>query len=535
VQDLGEWDYIVVGSGSAGAVVAARLSEDPRTRVLLLEAGGRDLYPWIHVPAGYFKTMHNPRVDWCFVTEPNPELNSRTMRWPRGKVLGGTSSLNGLVYARGQREDFDGWAEAGCPGWAYDDLLPVFRKSESNERGESELHGGSGPLGVSDIRYRPELVSAWIDAAEANGIPRNDDFNGATQEGAGWFQTTSRNGFRCSTAVSYLRPARRRDNLHIETQAHAERVLFEGTHATGVRWRGRGNRPATARARREIIVAAGAIGSPHLLELSGIGRPEVIKGLGLDVVAASPEMGENLQDHLQVRNAFATNVKTLNDTYHSFLGRMGTALQWAVKREGPMTMSAGLVGIFARAVPGANRPDTQFHVLGFSTQQPGELDRFSGFTASTCQLRPDSRGWLKPRSADIAAHPVIQPNYLTTQSDVTTMIAGVRLARKLAAHPAVARFITHQIAPEPQLQTDEDILAWVRETATTIFHPVGTCRMGSDDRAVVDPRLRVSGVRGLRVADGSIMPTLVSANTNAACIMIGEKAAEMIREDAAAA
>jgi len=532
MKDLGTFDYIVVGSGSAGAVVAARLSEDARHRVLLLEAGGRDTYPWIHIPAGYFKTMHNPRVDWCFVTEPVPGLNGRAIRWPRGKVLGGTSAINGLVYARGQREDFDGWAEAGCPGWSHDDLLPLFRRAEGNERGDSDLHGGSGPLGVSDIRYRPDLVAAWIDAAEGCGIPRNDDFNGREQEGAGWFQTTSRNGFRSSTAVAYLKPARKRPNLRIETHAHAERILFEGTRAVGVRWRGKAG-PGTARAGREIVVAAGAIGSPHLLELSGIGRPEVIKGLGLEMVAASPEMGENLQDHLQARNAFEVNVPTLNDTYHSFFGRMGTALQWALTRQGPMTMSAGLVGIFARAVPGANRPDTQFHVLGFSTQQPGVLDDFSGLTASTCQLRPESRGSIRPKSADIAEHPAIQPNYLDARADQVAMVAGVKLARKLAQHPAVARYIVRQVAPEPTVASDEDILAWVRETATTIFHPVGTCRMGNDAGSVVDPQLRVRGVTGLRVADGSIMPTLVSANTNAACVVIGEKAADLIRAGAA--
>ncbi len=526
------YDYIVIGAGSAGCVLANRLSADPGRRVLLLEAGPRDSYIWIHIPVGYFKTMHNPRTDWCLTTEPDPGLDGRSLAWPRGKVLGGSSSINGLLYIRGQAADYDQWRQLGCTGWSYDDVLPIFRASEDQQRGADAFHGTGGPLSVSDMRVRRDVCDAYIAGAEELGIPRNDDFNGATQEGAGYFQLTARNGRRCSAAVAYLRPAQSRPNLEIVTGAVVRRIVIEERRAVGVEY-AQGGETRIARAAGEVILSAGAIASPHLLELSGIGRPETIQSLGLPVLHTLPGVGENLQDHLQARAVYRSTRPTLNDEVNHPIRKLRIGLEYIFFRRGPMSMGASQACIFARTNASLDQPDVQFHIQPLSSDKPGEgLHRYSAFTASVCQLRPESRGRIVPRSPDPSAPPAIHPNYLATRTDQQTLVEGMKLSRRLAETRALGPFIAEELDPGPGVRTDEELLAHARRTATTIYHPVGTCKMGIDARAVVDPRLRVHGIERLRVADASIMPTLVSGNTNAPAIMIGEKAAAMVLEDA---
>ncbi|MCK6451961.1 MAG: choline dehydrogenase [Alphaproteobacteria bacterium] len=529
------YDYIVVGAGSAGCVLANRLSADPGTRVLLLEAGGRDWYPWIHIPVGYFKTMHNPMTDWCFKTEPDPGLNGRSIAWPRGKVLGGCSAINGLLYVRGQKQDYDHWRQLGNAGWSWEDVLPYFMRSEDQERGADAVHGVGGELAVSNMRVRRDVCDAYIRAAAELGIPARDDFNGEEQEGAGYFQLTARNGLRCSTATAFLKPVRRRPNLRIVTRALAERVRLDGRRATGIDYAVAG-RKASAAARREVILAAGAISSPHLLELSGIGRAPVLQRLGIPVAHALPGVGENLQDHLQARAIYRSTVPTLNDEVNAWWRKLRIGIEYMLHRTGPMSMGASQLAIFARTRREVETPDVQFHIQPLSADHPGlGLHRFSAFTASVCQLRPESRGRILPRSPDPAAHPAIHPNYLATPGDEQTLLAGMRLSRRLAATAALRPYIAEEIRPGPDARTDAQLLDDARNTGATIYHPVGTCKMGSDPMAVVDARLRVHGIRGLRVVDASIMPTLTSGNTNAPVIMIAEKAADMIRADAGAA
>lgn len=530
--DGAEFDYVIIGAGSAGCVLANRLSADPSRRVLLIEAGPPDSYVWIHIPVGYFKTMHNPRTDWCMLTEPDPGLNGRRLQWPRGRVLGGSSSINGLLYIRGQPEDYDQWRQLGCTGWSYDDVLPFFRRSEDQERGESEFHGTGGPLAVSNMRVRRDVCDAYIDAAEEIGIPRNDDFNGAAQEGAGYFQLTARNGRRCSAAVGYLNPAKRRPNLRIVTGALVHRILVEGGRASGVELSADG---ATQRVRAagEVLLSAGALNSPHLLELSGIGRGEVLQDIGVPVVRELPGVGENLQDHLQARSVYKCNRPTLNDEVNHPVRKVMIGLEYMLRRRGPMSMGASQVCIFARTHPSKATPDVQFHIQPLSADKPGDgLHHYSAFTASVCQLRPESRGRLVPRSPDPRETVAIYPNYLATLTDQQTIVDGMKLARRLAATRALSPFIVEELMPGLLVHTDEELLENARDTATTIYHPVGTCKMGTDPGAVVDARLRVRGIQGLRVVDASVMPTLVSGNTNAPAIMIGEKAASMILEDA---
>jgi len=520
------FDYVVVGAGSAGCVLANRLSEDGRHTVLLLEAGPRDTYPWIHIPIGYAKTMFHPVVNWCFYTEPEPTMNGRKVYWPRGRTLGGSSAINGLISIRGQREDYDAWAAAGNDGWSFADVMPWFRRLEHNVRGASEYHGADGPLWASDIGAPHPLVEAMIAGAGELGIARNDDFNGARQEGAGYYQLATRRGRRCSTAVAYLRPADGRQNLRIETGAHATRILLEERRATGIAYR-QGGEERTATARREVILAAGALQSPQLLQLSGVGPPALLQALGIPVRHALAGVGENLQDHLQARVIFrCTQPITTNDALRTLGGKLKIGLDYVFRRSGPMAVGINQGGIFARAMPDAKRPDVQFHFATLSSDMAGSpVHEFSGFTMSVCQLRPTSRGTVRIRSTDPLAPPAMQPNYLSTPEDRATIVAGIRLARRLAATRAMAPFVAGEYRPGAEAVRDDELLEFAKNTGGTIFHPSGTTRMGTKDdpMAVVDAELRVHGVRGLRVVDCGIMPTLVSGNTNVPVVMIAEK------------
>lgn len=529
-----EFDYIVVGAGSAGCVLAARLSEDPAARVLLLEAGPRDRSPWIHLPIGYGKTMWSRKYNWCFHTDSDPNMNGRRIYWPRGKTLGGSSSINGLIYIRGQREDYDHWAALGNTGWGYADVLPYFIKSERNERGAVPHHGSDGPLGVSDIGARHELIEAFIDGAAQNGVPRTDDFNGPSQEGAGYYQLTTWKGWRCSTAKAYLQPALRRPNLSVLTDAQASGLLLDGKRAVGVRFR-HGGVLREARCRREVLLAAGAIQSPQLLQLSGIGPAALLQRHGIPVIHDAPGVGENLQDHLQIRLTYeCTKPISTNDQLKSWVGQARLGLQWLLFRTGPLAVGINQGGCFMRALPGeARTPDIQFHVSTLSADMAGgKVHPFSGFTMSICQLRPESRGHIRIRSADPFEPPEMQPNYLSTDLDRRTTVAGVKAARAIAAAPAMRPYVKREVKPGPDAGDDEALLEFCRDNGATIFHPSGTCRMGVDDAAVLDPRLRVRGIGGLRVVDCSAMPTLVSGNTNAPVVMMAEKAVDLIREDA---
>ncbi|WP_210093410.1 GMC family oxidoreductase N-terminal domain-containing protein [Ruegeria sp. HKCCSP346] len=526
-----EVDYAVVGAGSSGCVIANRLSADPNTTVALLEAGGRDTNPWIHIPVGYFKTMHNPSVDWCYRTEPDPGLNGRSIDWPRGKVLGGSSSLNGLLYVRGQKEDYDRWRQMGNVGWGWDDVLPLFIRSEDQERGEDPYHGVGGPLSVSNMRIQRPICDAWVAAAQAAGYPFNPDYNGADQEGVGYFQLTTRNGRRCSSAVAYLKPIRNRQNLNIITNALVTRITLDGKQATGLVYRDRAGNEKTLNVRREIILSGGAINSPQILMLSGIGDPDHLKKNGIDPVHALPNVGKRLQDHLQARLVFKCNEPTLNDEVRSLINQARIALKYALFRAGPMTMAASLATGFMKTRPDVETPDIQFHVQPWSADSPGEgVHPFSAFTMSVCQLRPESRGELHLNGPDPSQHVKIIPNYLSTETDCRTIVDGVNIARRIAQHNPLASKISEEFRPTSQLSTDdyEGTLDWVRSNSVSIYHPTGTCAMGTNETAVVDPALKVHGIGNLRVADCSIMPEIVSGNTNAPAIMIGEKASDLL-------
>jgi choline dehydrogenase len=528
------YDYVIVGAGSAGCVLANRITASGRYTVLLLEAGPRDINPWIHVPLGYGKLFKDGRVNWLYQTEPEPELYGRRISQPRGKVLGGSSSINGLVYMRGQREDFDDWRDRGNLGWGFDDLLPYFVRSEHHVLGAGPFHGQGGPLCVSAQSEPHPLCDAFIAASEACGYPRNDDFNGATQDGVGYYHTTSRNGIRCSAAAAYLKPARRRPNLKIATHAMVESITFDGTLATGVKWH-RDGLPQMATARREVLICAGAINSPQLLELSGVGSGALLQDHGIRVVHDLPGVGENLQDHLQVRVVFkCTRGITLNDDMASLRRRIGIGLRYLLQRKGPLTVSAGYAGAFVRALPDASRPDVQVHFITFSTTTMGDaLHDYSGFTASACQLRPKSRGSVHIRSKYPADPPAIRLNYLSEETDRRVTVAGLQALRRVAQQEPIRSLIAGEMEPGPQVQSYESILDYCRQRAVSIYHPTCSVRMGNDPAAVVDARLRVRGLEHLRVVDGSVMPTVPSGNTNAAIIAIAERASDLILEDAA--
>ncbi len=528
----GNFDYVIVGAGSAGCVLANRLSEDPGMRVLLLEAGGRDVNPWIHIPVGYFKTMHNPKTDWCYLTEPDEGIAGRQLQWPRGKVLGGSSSLNGLLYVRGQRQDYERWVELGNKGWSYKDVLPYFKKSEDQERGADEYHGVGGPLKVSDLRLRRPIADYFIQAATEIGIPRNDDCNGAIQEGVGYFQQTAHKGFRWSTAKGFLRPAKNRANLRVQIRAQITRVLFEDRKAVGVEYV-QDDCLQQARANAEVILSAGAVGSPQILQCSGVGPGELLHGVGVPVVHDLTGVGRNLQDHLQIRLVFKTSQRTLNDEVNNLLKQGWVGMQYVFTRTGPLTLAASQVAIFTRSDPSLERPDIQFHMQPLSADKPGDgAHKFSAFTTSVCQLRPHSRGHLQVKSKDPLEYPAIHPNYLSDERDHKVAVGGIKVARRIAQAPALAPHILSEFVPGAQYQTDNELLEAARLHSQTIYHPVGTCKMGNDELAVVDDRLRVHGVESLRVVDASIMPEIVSGNTNAPTIMIAEKASDMIVEDA---
>ncbi len=530
-----EYDYIVVGAGSAGAVLAGRLSEDPAVRVLLLEAGPPDRSIWIHLPIGYGKTMWSPRYNWCYYTDPDANMNGRRIYWPRGKTLGGSSSINGLIYIRGQRQDYDHWAALGNTGWSYDELLPYFVRAERNQRGSIPYHGDQGPLAVSDIKGRHDLIESFIAGAGELGVPRTDDFNGREQEGAGYYQLNTWKGWRWSTAKAYLKPARHRTNLRIETEAQATGIEFEGRRAVGVRYR-RGGQTHLARCRAEVLLSAGAIQSPQLLQLSGVGPAPLLSEHGIAVVHDSPGVGENLQDHLQIRLLYESTRPTTNDDLNSWLGQARLAMRWLFDRSGPLAVGINQGGCFMRALPDeAATPDIQFHVATLSADMAGgKVHDYSGFTMSVCQLRPESRGFIRIRTADPIQPPQMQPNYLSTDLDCRTTVAAMKAARAIATSRAMKPLVKQERKPGPGLVDDDDLLEYCRDNGATIFHPSGTCKMGvaTDPLAVLDERLRVRGVDRLRVIDCSSMPTLVSGNTNAPVIAMAEKAVDMIREDA---
>jgi choline dehydrogenase len=527
-----EFDFIIIGAGSAGCALAARLSESGRHTVLLLEAGGADTNPWIHIPVGYGKTFVNETLTWRYSTEPSPGLDGRSLFTPSGRVLGGSSSINGLVYGRGQREDFDNWRQDGNPGWSYEDVLPFFRKSERQQRGADAFHGADGTLGVSDVTERNPLAQAFLKSALAAGYPPNDDFNGARQEGFGYFQMTTRNGRRNSSAVAFLSGARKRPNLSIRTHAEVERLLVEERRVTGVRY-WEGETPVETRARRCVVLSAGGINSPAILQCSGIGRPEWLKDAGIEVVHGLAGVGANLHDHVQARLVLRSRRHpTLNTRIRNPLHMVAMGLQYALMRKGPLTTAGAQAGGFVRSRPELDRPDVMVMYMPFSsTDYRKGLDTFAGFSISVLQMRPESRGTVRVRSADRRTMPVIQPNYLMEENDRRTLIDGLRVARRLAATDPLRLEIEREERPGINVESDDELLAFIRATAGSVYHPVGTCRMGPDPQAVVDARLRVHGLEGLAVADASIMPSIVSGPTNATSIMIGERAAALILED----
>jgi choline dehydrogenase len=527
--DLGVFDYVIVGAGSSGCVLANRLSADPDKRVLLLEAGGSDNYHWIHIPVGYLYCMGNPRTDWGYSTVKEPGLNGRSLAYPRGKVMGGCSSINGMIYMRGQAADYDHWRQLGNPGWGWDDVLPLFRKSENHHASGAPFHGQDGELRVERQRLSWPILDAVREAAEELGVPQVDDFNGGDNFGSSYFEVNQKAGLRFNAVRAFIRPVRHRRNLTVMPHAQAERIVFDGLRAKGVDLR-LGGKPARVHASGEVILSGGAIGTPQLLQLSGLGAGSLLQAHGIPVVRDMPAVGENLQDHLQIRTAFRiAGAQTLNERQSTLAGKARIALEYAFRRSGPMSMAPSQLGIFMKSDAMFETPNIEFHVQPLSLEAFGQpLHDFPAITVSVCNLRPQSRGTVKIVSPEFDQHPEIAPNYLSTDGDRQVAADSITAARRLMATRRMAQYKPEEFKPGTAIQSPEELARAAGDIATTIFHPVGTARMGTDEQAVVDPHLRVRGVEGLRVVDCSIMPTIVSGNTHAPAVMIAEKAAQMI-------
>jgi choline dehydrogenase len=531
-ESVSAFDYVVVGGGTAGCVLANRLSADPGVRVCLLEAGGKDDWIWFHIPIGYLYAMGNPRADWCFQTEPEPGLNGRALNYPRGKVLGGCSAINGMIYMRGQAADYDHWRQLGNVGWSWTDVLPYFRRSQDQARGADEHHGAGGEWRVEEMRLTWEILDAFREAAAQAGVPKIDDFNRGDNEGCGYFQVNQRRGLRWSAATAFLKPALGRPNLEVITGAHATRLRFQGKRCVGVEFV-EGGATRFVGAAGEVVLAAGAVKTPQLLLLSGVGPAEHLSEHGIELVHDAPGVGGNLQDHLQIRCIYkVSGVRTLNERAGSLIGKALMGAEYALFRRGPLTMAPSQLGGFAKSDPSRATPNLQYHIQPLSLEKFGEpLHPFPAFTASVCNLRPESRGAIRLKSADPAAAPAIRPNYLDDPADRLVAAQAIRLTRRIVAQPALAKYRPEEFRPGPQYQSDEELAKAAGDFSTTIFHPVGTAKMGRDPAAVVDDRLWAHGLEGLRIADASVMPTITSGNTNSPVVMIAEKASDMMKED----